>query len=191
MVLDHFYRWAILLFASATILIWIFFATHRCFAGHEIRGRTVAQRRGPTKVKYIEAWLSKDSSSDLKVAALAYLGDYGRADDLPAIRAELDAGEHQTTYAAVDAILRIKQRNDREDAIRSLIDLQPDSVTPNLLSMIFANGSSLDFPTPHRMSWAPNADVRRTAVCLLRQRRAIDVSTASQLLVRFGRKRQI
>jgi hypothetical protein len=70
---------------------------------------------------YVEAWLSKDSASDLKVAALAYLGDCGYPDDLTAIRAELDAGDHKTTYAAVDAILRIKLRDGHDDAIRSLI----------------------------------------------------------------------
>lgn len=132
--------------------------------------------------KYLEAWLSKESSSDLKVAALAYLGDYGRTEDLPAIRAELDAGEHQSTYAAVDAILRIKLRDSREDAIRSLIELQPDSVKPRLLRALFEKGSSIETSLLTECLGHRNADVRRLAVSLLRERGAMDVDAANRLI---------
>ena len=133
--------------------------------------------------QYVDAWLSKELPSDLKIAALAYLGDCGRTDDLIAIGKELESGDHKTTYAAVDAILRIKLRDGRENAIRSLIELQPESVRPALLRKIFENGSSIETSLLTECLGHRNPDVRRASVSVLRQLRKFDVSVVDRLLL--------
>lgn len=132
---------------------------------------------------YLTAWFSKDSSNELKVAALGYLGEFGRREDLVAIRTEFDTGNHQTTYAAVDAILQINLRNNHEHAIRTLIELQPESIRDPLLEVLFDNSPSIETGLLTECVSHRNAKVRRVAASLLRQRGAIDIDTANRLIL--------
>jgi hypothetical protein len=90
---------------------------------------------------------------------------------------------HKTTYAAVDAILRIKLRDGHDDAIRSLIDLQPDSVRPKLLNSIFERNSSIETGLLTECLGHRDAEDRRMAVSLLREHHTIDASAIDRLLL--------
>ena len=130
-------------------------------------GEPLPDEEGQPRDTFLASWLSKNSSNELKTAALAYLGDCGRVEDLTAIRSELDIGNHQTTYAAVDAILRIYLRYSHEKAIRALIELQAESIAKSILESLFENGSSIDAGLLIECLSHRNAEVRRLAIATL------------------------
>jgi len=117
------------------------------------------------------------------MAALAYLGDCGRTEDLVAIRAEFDSGDHQTTYAAVDAILHINLRDSQANAIRALIELQPESIKEPLLEALFEKGSSIETVSLTECLAHRSSDIRRVAISLLRERGAMDIDAAGRLIL--------
>ncbi len=136
---------------------------------------------GTGRETYLSEWLSKDTADDLKLAALSYLGKYGQESDLSAIKSELGRGHYKTTYAAADAIVRISLRISRLRAIRALIELQMDSIRPDLLQAIFEKGTSIDRSILVECLSHRNSEVRRTALSLLEGRGGIDVDTAIRL----------
>lgn len=93
---------------------------------------------------FFDSCLAKDSDSDLKVAALQYLGACGIEPDLIKIREELERGDYRTRSAAIDAILRISLRESREKSALALIDLQPDTVDRDLLKNLFGDDVTTD-----------------------------------------------
>lgn len=131
---------------------------------------------------YLGFWFAKDAASAVKVAALNYLGDCGLTADLPTINQELDRGDYQTTSAAADAIIRINLRDSREKAILSLYELQPTSISRNVLAALFDNDVVLSTETLLNGVGHRNSDVRRIVVELLCNRRALPIETADQLL---------
>lgn len=131
---------------------------------------------------FLQSWLNKDAPSEQKSAALAYLAECGVPEDIPSIKEEFDRTNYQTRSASVDAILRINLRQGREQAIRSLYELQPDSVDRQLLARLFEKDAALDGEilvegTSHR-----SASVRRIAAAILAKRGKLAVSDAERLL---------
>jgi Domain of unknown function (DUF4062) len=131
---------------------------------------------------FLKRWLNKDSQSDHKSAALAYLAECGLPEDLPRIKEEFDRADYQTRTASVDAILRINLRQGREQAIKALYELQPDSVDRQLLTRVFEKDAALDEKllvegTSHR-----SASVRRITAATLAKRGKLAVTDAERLL---------
>jgi Domain of unknown function (DUF4062) len=131
---------------------------------------------------FLRHWFDKDSASDQKSAALAYLSECGLPEDLTAIRREFERGDYQTRSASVDAIIRINLRQGRELAIRALYELQPDSIDKQLLALVFEKDVALDEKllaegTNHR-----SALVRRKTTGILAKRGRLQVSDAERLL---------
>jgi hypothetical protein len=129
----------------------------------------------------VESWFSKGTDSAIRVAALLYLGDLGTVADLPVIQAELSQHDSQTTNAAIESLVRINLRQDKETAIRTLYELQPSAVSADLLTSLFdgktkASDELLLSGIGHR-----NARVRAIVTKLLRQNRALPTETAEQL----------
>jgi hypothetical protein len=127
-------------------------------------------------------WLSNEAPSEVKVAALGYLAECGIPADLPAVREEFARGNYQTTSPAVDAIIRINLRQSREQAIKTLYELQPDSLDRSLMTELFANsraiGTELLLPGVTHRSPA----VRATTTSLLRARGALEPDLIEKLL---------
>jgi hypothetical protein len=131
---------------------------------------------------FLKRWLNKDSQSDQKSAALAYLAECGLPEDLPRIKEEFDRADYQTRSASIDAILRINLRQGREQAIKALYELQPDSVDRQLLARVFEKDAALDEKllvegTSHR-----SASVRRITAATLAKRGKLAVTDAERLL---------
>ncbi|KIZ45663.1 MULTISPECIES: DUF4062 domain-containing protein [Rhodopseudomonas] len=131
---------------------------------------------------FLQRWLNKDTQSEQKSAALAYLADCGLPEDVPSIKEEFDRTNYQTRSASVDAILRINLRQGREQAIRALYELQPDSVDRQLLACVFEKDVAFDEEilvegTSHR-----SASVRRITATILAKRGKLTVSDAERLL---------
>jgi hypothetical protein len=127
-------------------------------------------------------WFKETAASSLKSAALAYLSDCGLPEDLPAIRNELDQGDYQTRSASIHAIISINSREGREQAIKELYELQPDTVDRQLLISIFGNDASIAEKllvegTQHRC-----ALVRRITAGILAKRGQLPTSEAERLL---------
>lgn len=132
---------------------------------------------------YLDSWFAKDLEIDLKLAALAYLGDCGTSTDITTIRRELDKNNNQTINAAAEAIIRINLRNSREKAIIALYEIQPTSINQNVLAALFDNAVALSTETLLYGVGHQNSNVRRIVVELLRGRNALPNEMAEQLLI--------
>jgi hypothetical protein len=131
---------------------------------------------------YLDSWFAKNAASALKVAALGYLGNCGITSDLTVIRQEFDRSDNQTISAAADAIIRINLRDSREKSILALYELQPTSISRNVLAALFDNGAALSAEMLLDGVGHQNANVRRIVVKLLRSRRALPNEMAEQLM---------
>lgn len=130
----------------------------------------------------ISLWFSETSEGNLKAAALRYLGDCGTTADLPVIKEEFDRADRQTTSAAVEAMLRIKFRDSRENAILALFEFQPESIASDLLTALFQNSDSIDTTILTQGIGHRSSAVRRVVVKLLRRRQAMGTEVADQLI---------
>ncbi len=131
---------------------------------------------------FLRRWFNKESPSDQKSAALVYLSECGLPEDLPAIRKEFERGDYQTRSAAVDAIICINLRQGREQAIKALYELQPDSIDKRLLGRVFNNDSALDDEILNEGTQHRSALVRRITASILAKRNKLQVSDADRLL---------
>jgi hypothetical protein len=139
----------------------------------------------------LERWFS-ESDDEIKVAALAYLRQYGITSDIATIRAEFDRNDSKTQTSAAEAIIAINLRESREKGFAALYELQPTSLASQILSDLFANPGALDDDSLLKSVAHASSAVRKTAFALLRQRRAITTEVAEKLIndndmeVRYG-----
>ncbi|SDR48570.1 protein of unknown function [Rhizobiales bacterium GAS113] len=129
----------------------------------------------------IEAWLSSDSPK-LRGVALEYLAACGLGEDLPSIRREYERGDYSTIGPATTALLRISLRDSRENAIKILYELQPDSIDDKLVDDLFSDGSTLDSALLVNGVNHRSGKVRARVASLLAERNELDVGVAEQLL---------
>jgi hypothetical protein len=132
--------------------------------------------------RFLDAWFGEDSPSEIRVAALDYLGECGIEADLPTLRKEFDRGNYSTTGPAVDAIIRINLRDSRAKAIKALYELQPSSINESLVSILFSDGESLSTSLLKEGITHRNSIVRRNVVRLLRNRGELSPEMAEPLL---------
>lgn len=130
----------------------------------------------------ISLWLGEASEAELRIAALEYLGEFGQAQDLPRIKAEVDRNDTQTIGVAADAVVRITLRDDRRGALEALYSLQPSTVRPDLLDELFSLDAEFDSEVLLRGLSHCNAQVRTVVVTVLQRRHALDPSAAESLL---------
>lgn len=128
----------------------------------------------------VEIWLS--APNEIKAAALEYLGDWGRPEDLVFIRKEFDNNDHQTSAKAAAAIVSISLRESRSKAIQALYDLRPPAIDDSLVKQIFSRPESIDTETLVKGLEQPNVEVRRRAIALLRLRGELSIELAEKLL---------
>jgi hypothetical protein len=131
---------------------------------------------------FIELWLKKDTPGAVKVAALGYLADLGLPADLDLIKEELDNRDSNTTSAAIDAIVRIKLRDSRELALVALNELQPASVSQDILNTLFENAAALNTTTLLEAAAHSDDEVRLRSTEILASRNALTEETARRLL---------
>jgi hypothetical protein len=130
---------------------------------------------------YVKWWLRQDETASVKVAALGYLGELGTTGDLPLIREELDRNNYQTNAAAVDAILRVSLRESRQRALEALYEMQPATVSADVLHELFEQGAPFSVELVTTGLSHQSAAVRRMAVKLLQDRHALSVEIAEKL----------
>jgi hypothetical protein len=130
---------------------------------------------------YVKQWLRQEEVADVKVASLGYLGELGTRDDLPLIREELDRNNYQTKAAAIDAILRISLRQSRQRALEVLYEMQPATISADVLHQLFVQGAPFSVESIVAGLSHQSAAVRRLAVKLLQNRHAISAEIAEKL----------
>lgn len=130
----------------------------------------------------VPLWFAKEAETAVRVAALEYLAECGQPSDLPYINEEFARNETQTTNAAANAIIRIKLRDDRREALEALFTLQPSTVKQALLDALFSSDAEFDDEILLRGLSHRNVLVRITVVKLLQKRRALVASVAEPLL---------
>ena len=137
---------------------------------------------GVTRGAFVASWLSHSSNERVKVAALEYLSVCGDQSDLPMLTEEYEKRNYQTVGASVDAIIRINLKQSRENALRSLIESQPENVDERLVDEIFARPTRL--PTTLILSAINQRDakVRAKVVTILIARNAFASDAAERLL---------
>lgn len=132
--------------------------------------------------RILEVWFADEASSALKSAALEYLGKFGLTADVTRIRAEFDKGDRQTSGAAAEAIVRIRMRESREDALHALYELQPTSVNTELIDALFSDDAGLSTDMLVGGLGHKSVLVRRIIVRLLRKRGELAANLAEQAL---------
>lgn len=130
----------------------------------------------------VPLWFSKESDASIRIAALEYLSDFGQQADLDFINQEVAKNDSQTTIAAADAIIRIKLRDDRREALQALYELEPSTVKKDLVLELFGPETEFDNEELKRGLSHRNGLVRATAAKLLKDRQALSVSTLELLL---------
>jgi hypothetical protein len=130
----------------------------------------------------VPLWFARDAETEVRVAALEYLGECGRPSDLSAINEEFARNETQTASVAANAIIQITLRDDRRGALEALYALQPSTVKEALLDALFSHDAEFDDEILLRGLGHRNVKVRTTVVKLLQKRRALVASVAEPLL---------
>ncbi|MCI4569303.1 DUF4062 domain-containing protein [Lysobacter sp. CFH 32150] len=132
---------------------------------------------------WIESWLSEDTTSAVKVAALSYLAVCGNSADVPRIRQEFDRSDSTTVSVAADAIIRIHIKDGRNKALASLYELRPASVNKGVLRKIFyEHGSEISAEALLEGVTQPCAEVRRIAAELTYKRGILTLELADVLI---------
>lgn len=132
---------------------------------------------------FLERWFADDTQSQLKIAALNYLGDAGNPTDLPTIKTELSRNDYQTRTAALDAIVRINLREGREKALQELFELQTDIVSDRVIKRLFDKPESISDDTLTKGIGQRSDIIRRACVALLAKRKKLTSEMAEKLLV--------
>jgi hypothetical protein len=135
-----------------------------------------------TRRYFLDTWFADDAESQLKSAALSYLGQCGVPGDLPTIKHELSRGDYQTRAAALDAIVRINLREGREKALLELFELQADSISEQLANLLFENPDGIDDGTLVAGLEQRSAAVRKRCAQILYERGKLPVVIAEKLL---------
>jgi hypothetical protein len=131
---------------------------------------------------FFSSWLGDAVSSEIKVAALEYLADWGSAEALPHVMKEVALKSYQTRAAACHAALAISLRVSRSAAIRMLIELQPEKVAETLLQEIFLKPHAINTDELQDCIGSACLDVRRLAAKILRERNELPLEKACQFL---------
>jgi hypothetical protein len=129
-----------------------------------------------------DSWFEKGSPNVVRIAALRYLGEFGSSSSLTLIRKEFDRNDSATVGPAVEATIRIRLRDSREDAIAALYDLQTTSISSALLGALFSDKSTI--PLTLLLAGVSHQDsrVRRIVLQALRTRGEVPDALAEQLL---------
>lgn len=130
----------------------------------------------------VSLWFGESVETEVRVAALEYLGKCGQLPDLPYITKEFARNEARTTCAAANAIIRITLHDDRRSALEALYTLEPRTVDQDLLDALFSRDAEFDDEILLRGLGHPNGQVRTTVANLLQKRRALVASVAEPLL---------
>ncbi len=94
--------------------------------------------------KYITSWLSEKSSDNIKLAALLYLKNYGKNEDLPLIQSELDQANSKTARISLEAILSIQLRYNKGEAFKTAFTDHFELIDEMLLEEVLSISSNLD-----------------------------------------------
>lgn len=96
---------------------------------------------------FVSDWLSDESSESKKLSALRYLRRYGKNEDLRLIQSEYDRADSKTSRLALEAIINIKLRYNKSEAMKIVFTSQYDSIDEALLQEVFSAPTKLNYET--------------------------------------------
>lgn len=138
----------------------------------------------PDRGALIEHWLSADTKSAIKLAALKYLARCGLPGDAVSIRTEFDRADSKTSEAAAGALINIALRDGRDEAIKTLFELRPAVLDESIVENIFSvNKDAIAESFLLEAITHPATGVRRAAIKLLKDRNKIDREMAEKLIL--------
>lgn len=142
----------------------------------------IAEESGITRRDVLNAWFSDRTDSKLRLAAIEYLSEYGQPDDIHTLEEELSRNETQTASQAANAIIRIRLKDDRRQALEALYRLQPEFVEKVTLNQIFCNDSEFDNQLIKQGLLHQSSSTRLAVVKLLIRRHELSMAEAETLL---------
>lgn len=130
---------------------------------------------------YLDSWLSSDSKVATQNPALKYLSVLGKNEDLPIIEKIIEENNSQTISAAHEAYISIKLRDGAEIALQAVHQLQPASLSLELVSRIFKQPGTISDQALRGALENRNKLVRCKALEILIARRLILLQQAETL----------
>jgi hypothetical protein len=125
-------------------------------------------------------WLAKETQAAVRHAALRYLRELGGANDLPAVKAEVDLAATETATAALAAAVAILLRQGDREAIQFLLDTSFEKLDPALQYCALRQVSQLSLQDLQRGLDHRSPDIRAAVLFELGERSAIDLETLTR-----------
>lgn len=147
-----------------------------------LMGEDIVPLPDVSRADFVRWLLDAEVEDEPLRAALAYLAEMGRMDDLPLLEQEHLRKNSRTTTAAVVAAIRIALRSSIDEAIALLVRLQPETTSDEVASRLFAKPAALSSMQLKSLLGLRVVSVLKRAVRLLRQRRELTVDDARALL---------
>jgi hypothetical protein len=125
-------------------------------------------------------WLARETHAAVRHAALQYLRELGDANDLPAVKAEVDLAATETATAALAAAVAILLRQGDQEAIQYLLDTSFEKLDPVLQYRTLRQVSQLSLQDLQRGLDHRSPDIRAAVLLELGESSAIDLKTLTR-----------
>lgn len=116
---------------------------------------------------YLNIWFAEKNNSSVKNAALRYLCVMGNVQDLDVIHDEIVKSDSQTIAMANEAYITIKLRVGVGSALQAIKDLQPATLSEELVGQVFLNHSHISSEELYEAMGNRNKFVRERSIELL------------------------
>jgi hypothetical protein len=153
-----------------------------CIEAMRVIGEVLPSDKDFSREDLVGTWFSDASDSALKIVALKYLAEFGVPSDLGHAKNEFDANNYASRSVAAEAIINIRRRNSRSDAISALYELQSTSTSWTVLVELFGNASALPPALLSQGLGHQDARVRYLASSALKEQRALTTDQTTKLL---------
>ncbi|MDB5538306.1 MAG: hypothetical protein JWQ89_33, partial [Devosia sp.] len=97
-----------------------------------------------TREEYLKSLIGAPNSTSVKLAALTYIGRFGKPSDVQLISAELAENDSATQSAAHEAMARLLSRSSRDSAAAYLLSASFESLPSDLIDAILPESTRLD-----------------------------------------------
>ena len=132
--------------------------------------------------RYLDRWFALDTHTSVKAAALTYLGVAGIPEDIDWINREIERNDFQTRSNAEEALIEIRLRQGRAEAIDAVLKLQPSDLDDRLTSKIFSKDTSIEPAVLEQLTLQRGKNIRKAAFQIAKCDGLLTTDMANRLL---------
>ncbi len=136
----------------------------------------------PDRETILSFWFADTTPDNVKVAALAYLGDCGLEHDLSVVQAEVNRSDPQTERSAVGALVRLLLKYRPEEAFAAVVENDLDSFPMRLVDQVAQMAPTVSIDLLERALLHRSVAVRLVAMQELSSREWFDDARVEALL---------